>query len=180
MIQLEAIRTRPACSTANWYVIYVKSRHEFAVRHELSRKGVETFVPHVKRLRHWKDRKKLIDFPLFPGYVFVRFGFDPETYLSILKTPGIVTFVSLEGSASPSCVSDSEMHSLKVLMESGKEIDSYPHLKDGMRVRVKAGPLRTAEGILLKKEDQHMLLVNLVLLGRSVGVRVYADEVEAA
>ncbi len=50
-----------------WYAVYVRSRHEFQVFKRLTMKGIEAFLPTVERLRKWKDRKKLIAFPLFPG-----------------------------------------------------------------------------------------------------------------
>jgi transcription antitermination factor NusG len=53
-------------------------------------------------------------------------------------------------------------------------------LKQGARVRVKSGVFRGAEGILARKEDHDILLVSIELLGRSVGVKIYADDVEAA
>ena len=162
----------------NWYALYVKSRHEFVTESELRRKGIEVYLPAVKRLRWWKDRRKIIDFPLFPGYLFVYIQKRPEEFLNVLKTKSVVTLLSSDPGC-PTSVSSEEIESLKLLIESGKELDIYPHLKEGTRVRVKRGPLKNAEGILKKKEDQYMLLVNIELLGRSVGVKIYADDVEA-
>jgi len=162
----------------NWYALYVKSRHEFVTESELRRKGIEVYLPAVKRLRWWKDRRKIIDFPLFPGYLFVHIQKRPEEFLNVLKTKSVVTLLSSDPGC-PTSVSSEEIESLKLLIESGKELDIYPHLKEGTRVRVKRGPLKNAEGILKKKEDQYMLLVNIELLGRSVGVKIYADDVEA-
>lgn len=176
------IETAPGiqCGTkANWYALYVKSRHEFVAQQECERKGLQTFLPSVKRLRRWKDRKKFIDFPLFPGYLFVHVRQNPEEFLEVLKTRGVVTFISLEPGA-PTPVSPEEIRSLRTLIESGEEFDTYPHLSEGSRVRVRYGPLKGAEGVLRKKEGQHMFLVNVELLGRSLGVKIYADDVEDA
>ncbi|HDH01874.1 MAG TPA: UpxY family transcription antiterminator [Nitrospirae bacterium] len=163
----------------NWYALYVKSRHEFVVHNELLKKGVESYLPSVKRLRQWKDRRKFVDFPLFPGYLFVHIDASPEAFLSVLKTKGVVSFISLNPGY-PAPVSPEEIHSLKLLIQSGKEFDVHPYLKEGARVRVRRGPLEGAEGILRNKEDQYMFHVNIDLLGRSVGVKIYADELEAA
>jgi transcription antitermination factor NusG len=65
------------------------------------------------------------------------------------------------------------------LIESGRDIDIYPELKEGTRVRVKRGPLQGAEGTLEKRQDQYMLLINIELLGRCIGVKMYADDIEA-
>jgi transcriptional antiterminator NusG len=163
----------------NWYALYVKSRHEFATQGDLNRKGVETFLPSVKRLRRWKDRKKFVDFPLFPGYLFVHIRPRPEDMLTVLRAVGAVTLISREPGR-PESVSPEEIHSLKVMVESGQPLDVHPHLKEGERVRVRSGPFKSAEGVLARKEDHYVFLVNIELLGRSLGVRVYPDDLEAA
>lgn len=163
----------------NWYALYVKSRHEFVTQDELVRKGIHTYLPSVKKARQWKDRKKFVEFPLFPGYCFVHIKPCSEDFVNVLKTRGVVTLLS----AKPGCptpVPPEEVDSLRLLVESGKDFDIYPHLKEGAKIRVKRGPLKGAEGVLEKKEDRYMLLVSIKLLGRSVGVNIYADDIETA
>jgi len=162
----------------NWYALYVKSRHEFVANSELHKKDIETFLPSVKRLRQWKDRKKWVDFPLFPGYIFINIEPRPESIVSVLKTRGAINLLSAKP-GHPSPVSYEEICSLQLMIESGRDIDIYPELKEGTRVRVKRGPLQGAEGTLEKRQDQYMFLVNIELLGRSIGVKLYADDVEA-
>jgi transcriptional antiterminator NusG len=163
----------------DWFALYVRSRHEFVTNDELRKKGIETFLPSVKKWRQWKDRRKLLDFPLFPGYLFVRTYPNPEGFINVLKTKGAVTFVSAE-IGRPTTVSLEEITSLMLLLESGKDFDVYPYLKEGIWVRVRRGPLKGAEGVLKKKEDQYVFLVNINILGRSVGVKIYADDIENA
>lgn len=165
--------------TSLWYALYVKSRHEFVAREGLSRKRIETFLPSARRLRQWKDRRKPVEFPLFPGYLFVHINPDPESCLSVLKTRGAVCFVSL-GSETPAPVSPEEINSLRVLVESGKEVDIYPGLAAGARVRVRKGALRGAEGVFLSRREGNTLVVNINILGRSVGVGIYDDDIELA
>jgi transcriptional antiterminator NusG len=162
----------------NWYALYVKSRHEFVVNSELTKKDIVTFLPSVKRLRQWKDRKKWVDFPLFPGYLFINIQPRPESIVSVLKTRGAINLLSVQP-GHPTPVSSEEISALQLMIESGRDIDIYPELKEGTRVRVKRGPLQGAEGTLEKRHDQCMFLVNVELLGRSIGVKMYADDVEA-
>lgn len=163
----------------NWYAVYVKSRHEFVARGELMKKGIETFLPVAKKLSQWKDRRKMIEFPLFPSYIFVCIPPRPDAFLDVLKTRGAVCMISLKP-GNPTPVNDEEISSLRILLDSGEEFDIYPHLKEGDRVRVRKGPLKGAEGTLEVKNDQYMFLVNIDLLGRSIGVNIYADDIEAA
>ena len=57
-----------------WYVVRTRSRHEKTVRDQLVRREVETFLPIAERWSRWKDRRKKVAFPLFPGYCFARFA----------------------------------------------------------------------------------------------------------
>jgi transcription antitermination factor NusG len=58
-----------------WHAIYVSSRAEKKVCENLSNKNIEAYVPVVKTIRQWSDRKKKIELPLISGYVFVRISF---------------------------------------------------------------------------------------------------------
>jgi transcription termination/antitermination protein NusG len=162
----------------NWFALSVKSRHEFTVTGELHRKGIDTFLPSVMKVRQWKDRKKRVEFPLFPGYVFVSIVPDPEEFVRVVTTRGTVRLLALEP-GHPTPIPGEEINALKIIMNSGEDIDVYPGLKQGARVRVRNGVFQGAEGVLAKKDDNQMLLVSIDILGRSVGVRILAADVEA-
>ena len=161
----------------NWYAVHVKSRHEFVAADELGKKGLDAFLPSVTRVRQWKDRKKEVRFALFPGYLFVHISPEREKYHEVLKSRGVVAFISLD-KGSPTPVPPEEVSSLKSVIESGREIDIYPHLKEGARVRMKKGVLRDSVGVLVRKDDSRLFVVNIDILGRSVGVAVYAEDIE--
>jgi len=162
----------------SWFALHVKSRHEFVSTAALIQAGVETFLPSIRKLSQWKDRKKEIDFPLFPGYLFVHISPSPEDMLRVIKTRGAVTFVSLLP-GTPSQIPSEEIESLRTMLNSGQEINLYPFLEKGTRVRVKRGPLQSAVGTIMTKEDHFVFLVNIDILGRSVGVKIYADDLES-
>jgi len=165
-----------ACAQ-NWYALYVRSRHEFKVEDELVSKGVQVYLPVVRKFRQWKDRKKLVEFPVFPSYLFVQMPLKDEIFHEVIRTRGVVSLLSARAGV-PTPVSPAEIVSLKLLFNSGAEVDVYPHLKEGARVRVVGGSLTGAEGIIEKKGEHHMLRVNVGLLGRSVGVKIFAEDVE--
>ena len=82
-----------------WYAIWTRSRHEQVVREQLEKKGFEAFLPTIARWSRWKDRKKKIDWPLFPGYCFARF--DGNERLPILTCTGVVSIVSFDSEIAP-------------------------------------------------------------------------------
>jgi transcription elongation factor/antiterminator RfaH len=163
----------------NWYALWVKSRHEFIARDELAQKGIEAFLPSVTKAQQWRDRKKNIEFPLFPGYLFVSLEHSSQEFQRVIRTRGSVGFVSLEP-GHPTPVHDEEIKALKAVVASGERFDVYPQFQTGARVRVRRGPLQGAEGVLARKEDQHVFCVNVEILGRSVGLKIGANDIEQA
>src|SRR5579864_5397444 len=78
--------------SVQWFAVWIRSRHEQVVRDQLEKKKISTFLPTIPRWSRWKDRRKKIDWPLFPGYCFARF--DPAHSLPVLKCTGVVNIVS--------------------------------------------------------------------------------------
>lgn len=164
-------------TNSNWYALRVKSRYEFVTAGELERKGIEHFLPFVSKMRQWKDRKKEVAFPLFPGYLFVRIVPRSDAFLNVVKTRGSVTLVALEP-GHPSPVAPDEITSLRLMLKSGKPFEIYPALQEGTPVRIRRGPLRGAVGVLACRADEHRFAVNVDILGRSVGMKIFADDFE--
>jgi transcription antitermination factor NusG len=166
---------RPA-SPDHWYAIWTRSRHEHVVREQLQQKQIDTFLPTVTRWSRWKDRKKKIDWPLFPGYCFARF--DPSNPLPIVKCTGVVNIVSFEGTPAP--IPDGELASIRVLVDSELQYDPCPIVREGQMVEVVHGPLKGVVGRLVRKETARARLVLSVdLIGQAVSVEVDAADVRA-
>jgi transcription termination/antitermination protein NusG len=163
-------------AAARWFAVWTRSRHEQVVREQLEKKNVEAFLPTLPRWSRWKDRKKKIDWPLFPGYCFARF--DPDHALPVLKVPGVVSIVSFEGKPAP--IPDYELESIRVLVSSELQFDPCPLIHEGMMVEVVQGPLKGVVGRLMRKDARHARLVLSVdLIGQAVSVEVDAASVKA-
>src|SRR4030095_1766233 len=76
-----------------WYVVRTRSRHEKTVRDQLVGREGETFLPVVERWSRWKDRRKKVVFPLFPGYCFARFSLVDR--LRVLNVAGVADLVGV-------------------------------------------------------------------------------------
>jgi transcriptional antiterminator NusG len=161
----------------NWYAIYTRSRHEQKVNDRLVQKKIETFLPLIERWSRRRDRRKRINLPLFPGYLFVRTPMDPDTHLEILKTDSVVQI--LGDNSKPIPVPDDQIHGIQVLTKNGTAITAWPYLREGMRVRVVHGPLIGLEGFLLDtKPKKHRLILSVDLLKQSVSVEIDGLDVE--
>ena len=159
---------------AQWYAIWTRSRHEQVVREQLVKKQIDAFLPTVTRWSRWKDRKKKIDWPLFPGYCFAKF--DVEDVLPVLKCTGVVNIVSFEGKPAP--IPEYELDSIRLLVGSELQYDPCPLVREGMMVEVVHGPLRGVVGRLIRKDPSRARLVLSVdLIGQAVSVDVDAADV---
>jgi transcription antitermination factor NusG len=158
-----------------WFALWTRSRHEHVVREQLEQKGVESFLPTVTRWSRWKDRKKKIDWPLFPGYCFARF--HPRERLPVLKCMGVVNIISFEGEPAP--IPEHEIYGIRQLVESDLAYDPCPLIHEGMMVEVVHGPLKGVIGRLVRKSEKARLVLAVDLIGQAVSVEVDAADVRA-
>ena len=151
-----------------WFALYVRSHFERAVEQCLKGKGYQAFSPFYQTIRKRSGRTKVLDLPLFPGYVFC--CFNPQRRLPILTTPGIVHVLGPGNVPEP--VKLSEIRSIRTVAESGQPVQPWPFLPAGHKVRIEAGPLSGTEGTLLRVKNQLRLVVSVTLLQRSMAVEL--------
>ena len=159
----------------DWFALWTRSRHEQVVREQLERKGITAFLPTIKRWSRWKDRKKEIDWPLFPGYCFARFSGADR--LPVLKCTGVVNIVSFDGDIAP--IPAHEIDGIRRLVESDLQFDPCPLIREGMMVQVTHGPLKGVVGRLVRKGAHARLILSVDLIGQAVSVEVDAADVKA-
>lgn len=152
-----------------WYAVHVHSKSERVAAGILSQKGYEEFLPLYRARRHWADRVKELELPLFPGYLFCRMNAG-ERLLPVLSTPGVLGIVSVGKVPVP--VSDQEVESIRVVLRSGLPALPWPRLEPGDRVYVERGPLAGLEGVVLRQRKAYKFLISVPLLQRGVAAEI--------
>ena len=161
----------------HWHAAQTRSRHEKMVSQLLGERDVEHFLPLVRVLSQWADRKKWVERPLFPGYLFVRVH---EKEIAVIRgTRGIARLLG-PGPYEPSILTDDEIENVRRLVSSDVQVDPYPYLKPGRLVRITRGPLRGVEGMLLRRNGRHLLLISVPVIGQSAVAEVAAEHVQPA
>jgi transcription antitermination factor NusG len=158
-----------------WFALQVNSRKENWIFAHLVGQGYECFWPKFKSVRQWSDRRKEIESPLFPGYLFCRF--NPLERLPILKTPGVMEIVGCNRKPIP--IDEQEIQAIQRMMESSLVRQPWPYLEVGERVRIQSGALRGLVGILVALKGNYRLVLSVTLLKRSVAVEIDAAAVQA-
>jgi transcription antitermination factor NusG len=164
-----------AVPAPRWYALYTRSRFEKKMLAALAERGVEVFLPMREVLSRWKDRRKKVWLPLFPGYLFVRHADTPDNRHRVLKLPGAVRFVGFEGRAEP--VPDEQVVAVRRFLEASLSADPYPYVRVGTRVEVTAGPLEGIVGILVEKRGRFRFVLQVDLIRQAVAVDINASDV---
>jgi transcription termination/antitermination protein NusG len=159
-----------------WYAIYTRGRHEKQVERLLSERGFETFLPLVPRTSQWKDRRKRVEWPLFPSYVFGRFVLG-EMY-RVLGTPGVATIVRVDGR--PAAIDDAELENVRRFtraLQGGVTTHAQPrpYFAEGEWVEIVGGPLEGVRGVVVEHRKRRRLLIGLKTIGQGLEVDVDVD-----
>jgi len=159
---------------SHWYAACTSPRHEKKVAQQMEGNRIQHFLPLYRSVRRWKDRRKQLDLPLFPGYIFARFALRDR--LQVLQLPGVVQLVGFSGKPAP--LADVEIESLRSGLSGNLRVETHPYLKVGKRVRVRSGPMAGMEGIMVRRKEKFRVVLSIHLIQRSVAVEVDESEVE--
>jgi len=162
---------------AQWYALYTRSRFEKKLLYELATRDIEVFLPMREIISRWKDRKKKIWVPLFPGYIFVNHVDTPENRHSVLNIPGAVHFVGVCGRLDP--VPDEQILAIHKFLEASLSVDTYPYMPIGTKVEVIAGPLTGVRGILIEKRGKYRFVLQVDMIRQAISVEIDASDVKA-
>jgi len=151
-----------------WYAAYTRAQHEKRVAQQLAERAVEHYLPVYETVHRWKDRRKRVQLPLFPGYVFIRIPLRNQ--LDVLRIPSVVRLVGFNGAPAP--LPEEDIERLRRAMAEGVLAQPHPYLKVGRRVRITAGPFAGCEGILKRCRGGLRLVLAIELIHRAVLVDV--------
>ena len=161
-----------------WFAILVRTGREKTANLLLENSGYECFLPVSKSTRRWSDRTKLIEMPLFPGYLFCRM--NPHNRLTVLMTPGVMQIVGV--GKTPIAVEEEEIEAIQRVQKSGLSAMPWPYMQIGNVAQILEGPLGGLTGIIVKIKSGTKLVLSVSLLQRSVAVEVernWVGEVQA-
>ena len=169
--------TQAGLIAGNWYAVYTRSNYEKKVASQFTLRGITTYLPLWQEVHNWSDRRKLVEVPVFRGYVFARFEDSGRNRLSILQTPGVARIVG--GCGDIEVIPDAEIHAIRKLLSSDLKCALHPFLREGDKVRVMRGPLEGIEGIFLRHKGAGRLVISVSLISQAVATEIDAQDVTA-
>lgn len=161
-----------------WYACYTRARHEKRVAAALHERGIDSYLPLHARVQQWKDRKKRVQFPLFPGYVFGHFTL--QQLHPVLTTPGVSTIIRVNGYPTP--IPEREIENVRrfeaALEMTGQEAEPVPYMEIGTRIRIVDGAFEGVEGVVVERRGRQRVLVGFEAIGQGLEVDIAAHLLE--
>jgi transcriptional antiterminator RfaH len=149
-----------------WYLIYTKPRHERKVHARLSEKNITSFLPTQKVLRVWHDRKKYVDEPLFPSYLFIYLQ-DMQNYYDGMDSEGALYYVRTGREIA--LVSETVINNIRLITDDKRDVEvSNDYFQPGRRLVVNQGALTGLSCEVVEVKSKQKLLVRVDLLQRNI------------
>jgi transcription antitermination factor NusG len=160
----------------HWFAVQTRARHEKVVAERLDERGITSFLPLVKVLHRWSDRRKTVESPLFSCYVFAKLAATSDQRFRTLTVNGVLALVGPGGRGAP--IPDQQIESVRKVVQEQMPCQPYPFLKIGQRARIRGGALEGVEGVLVSQKQSRTFVVSVDAIQRSLAVRIEGYDLE--
>ena len=168
---------RKTDNNPHWFVAYVRSCQEKRVAQALDDLGFVNYLPVVREVHKWSDRKKVVDRLVIPRVVFIR-CLECERGMLLKTVPYLCYFLKDHCTDGPAIVRDGEMETFRSMVSHGTGLSTTDQpLAPGDRVRVISGPFVGCEFELVSVSGKNCLALRLGALG-SITMEIPAVELE--
>jgi transcription antitermination factor NusG len=164
--------TLPYQFEPKWYAVYTYPNAERKVQGKVKEMGVEAFLPMQTVVRQWSDRKKKLEVPVFPGYVFVKTSLVDR--FGLLRIKELVRFISFGDT--PVAIPDREIETVRKVVARNVEVSQEPFEgRVGEKVQITGGQFEGAVGVLVNRKGRNRLVIQLEALQQAISVEVTSD-----
>lgn len=154
-----------------WHVLHTRSRQEKALAEVLAGAGIGHYLPLVRNVRYYGHRRRIVEAPLFPGYVFVE-GEREEAYFAV-STRRVASIIDVSDQAALA----RDLAQIRTALEGGTVSEAFSYLREGRPVRVARGPFAGLEGVVDEQLGDRIILAVRVL-GQATSLEIDASLLE--
>ena len=164
-------------SIPRWYILRTMPQHEKKIAQYFQKKHYTYYLPLIRRKRRWSDRIKIIDFPLFPGYIFIRIDWFKE-HVAILQHQGCVQFIRKEDG--PAYMTEQQMDNLRLLVAATEELQTDPdtHFPPGQEVEIRFGAFKGIRGVVVRVKNKNRIYVRVPWLNQMISAELDIMDLE--
>ncbi len=154
-----------------WYAVYTRPRYEKKVEKLLNEKNIICYLPMIKTLRQWSDRRKWVEIPLFNSYVFVSVDIGSDEKFQVMNLPGVVRFISFEGA--PVVIPEQQIDNIRWILSTDVVSESLPEeISAGSMVEITKGPLRGLKAEMVQYNNRKRIIIRVDQLNQSLEIQI--------
>jgi transcriptional antiterminator RfaH len=152
-----------------WFVIHTKPRREKKLVEYCARQGIAATLACYASAHKYRGKTVVFQKPLFPGYVFVQL--EPRQKDPVRQNDHVANLLE---------VFDQEtfrrqLEDILLALKMNLEVRLAPSIGEGMRVRIKAGPLQGIEGWVERRYGAATVLLRLDFISQAAAIKLEAD-----
>lgn len=155
-----------------WFALYTKPRNEKKVTQALEALGIEVYCPVITQVRQWSDRKKKVELPLIPSYVFVRL--HEKDRAKVFEVPGAVRYLYWLGK--PAIITEDEIALLKQSLQQNITQVELKQYARGQKITIPVGPFK---GEKAEVKELRGNKINVILESLGIQLILQLDKQEA-
>jgi len=155
-----------------WYVAHTRPRCEKKLLQYCQREQLEARLLCYQSAHKYRGKTVVFRKPLFPGYLFVQIA--PEQRRLVVQSDHVANLLEVSDQA----LFVRQMEEVMRALETDLEIRLAPTIGEGVRVKVKAGPLRGIEGWVEKRYGMTTVLIRLDFISQAAAVKLEASNLE--
>ena len=155
-----------------WHVAHTRPRCEKKLLQYCERENLLARLPCYQSAHKYRGKTVVFQKPLFPGYVFLQIREDQRSL--VLQSDHLANLLKITDQDLFVRQLDEVMRAL----ETNLEIRLAPTIGEGMRVKIKNGPLRGVEGWVEKRYGVTTVLLRLDFISQAAAVKLEASDLE--
>lgn len=155
-----------------WYVAHTRPRCEKKLLQYCQRENLAATLPCYQSAHKYRGKTVVFKKPLFPGYVFLQMS--PASRSVIRQCDHLASLLEI----SDQDLFARQLGEVMLALETDMEIRLAPSIGEGMRVKIKHGPLRGVDGWVEKRHGMNTVLLRLDFIGQAAAVKVEASDLE--
>jgi transcriptional antiterminator RfaH len=159
-------------SELHWFVAHTRPRREKKVVEHCQRQHIAVTLPCYDSAHKYRGKTVVFRKPLFPGYVFLQLEAGRKD--AVRQSDHVANLLEVFDQQT----FQRQLQDILLALDSKVGVRLAPAIGEGMRVRIKAGPLQGIEGWVERRSGMTTVLLRLDFINRAAAVKIDADSLE--
>jgi transcriptional antiterminator RfaH len=159
-------------SELRWFVAHTRPRREKKLVEHCRRQSIAPTLVCYSSAHKYRGKTVVFQKPLFPGYVFLQL--EPRQKDAVRQSDHVANLLEVFDQQT----FQRQLQDILLALEAKVGVRLAPAIGDGMRVRIKDGPLQGIEGWVEQRYGMSTVLLRLDFINQAAAVKIDADSLE--